>query len=58
MTRSFRMQATMTTLKGLPAAVSRSAKARMIGLQRRAVSVAMYRALRTDARPPQIDRRP
>lgn len=41
MTRSFLMQAVMTTLKGLPAALRRSPKARMTGLYLRAVRVAM-----------------
>ena len=38
------MQAVRTTLKGLPACSRRRAKARIVGLQRRAVRAAMYRA--------------
>ncbi len=52
------MQAVRTTLKGLPACSRRRAKARIVGLQRRAVSAAMYRALRTEMRPPQMERLP
>ena len=44
---SFRMQATIVTLKDLPAARSRSAKRLSTGLQRMAVSVPMYRTQRT-----------
>jgi hypothetical protein len=45
-------------MKGLPACSRRRAKARMIGLQRRAVSAAMYSALRTEMRPHQMDHFP
>jgi hypothetical protein len=56
MVSSLRMQATMTTLYGLPARLSFSAKALMSGLQDFALTVAMYSTMRTSARPPQICR--
>lgn len=52
------MQATMTILKGLPWSSSRLAKALMTGLQRLAVSAAMYKTLRIEALPPQMERLP
>lgn len=58
MVKSLRMQATMTTFGGLPAAASRSLIALICGLYRRALWVAMYRAWRTAARPPQMERSP
>ena len=58
MTSSFRMQAVITTLKGLPAASRRAAKRVITGLKVRAVSAAMYKVQRTEARPPRIERLP
>ena len=52
MLRSLRMQATITTFAGFPAAFRRSAKARRTGLQRIAATVDMYSTQRTSARPP------
>jgi hypothetical protein len=50
------MQAIMATLKALPAAMSRSPNGWMTGLQRMAEIVAMYRPIRTAARPPKMVR--
>ena len=55
---SFRMQATMMTLLRLTVCLRRAAKVRMTGLQRMAVTVAMYRTERTAARPPRMVRLP
>ena len=52
MLRSLRMQATITTFAGFPAAFRRSAKARRTGLHRIAATVDMYSTQRTSARPP------
>ena len=52
------MQATMTTLAGFPAALSRSANRLMPGLERMAERAAMYSTARRSARPPQIARFP
>lgn len=52
------MQATIITLKGLPALVRRSAKALICGLWLRAVKVAMYKAFRANWRPPLAERLP
>lgn len=52
------MQAVRMTLGRLPVRWRRSANARITGLQRRALKAAMYSALRTDPRPPQIPRWP
>ena len=56
--KSLRMQAVMTTLNGLPALCRRSANALRNGLQRLAVSAAMYNARRTSPRPPRLRRWP
>jgi len=52
------MQAVIMTLKGLPWSVNRCANGAMTGLQRLAVRAAIYRALRTVARPPWMERFP
>jgi len=52
------MQAIMATLKALPAAMRRSPNGWMIGLQRMAEIVAMYKPARTAARPPKMVRWP
>ena len=58
MVSSFRMQAVMTTLKGLPALCRRSANARKRSLHRLAVSAAMYSVARRAPRPPRMRRCP
>jgi hypothetical protein len=58
MTTSLRATAVRMTLAGLPAPLSRSAKAFSAGLRRCAVSAAMYNTARTSARPPATRRRP
>jgi hypothetical protein len=58
MLSNLRMQATMTTLAGFPAAFKRSEKALITAFHRMAVTVDMYKTLRTSARPPQMRRFP
>ena len=58
MLRSLRMQATITTFAGFPAAFRGSAKARRTGLHRIAARVNMYSTQRPSARPPQMTRLP
>jgi hypothetical protein len=55
---NLRMQATKATLAGLPIRIRRSYISLITLLCRLAESEAMYRALRTLARPPQIERLP
>src|SRR5450756_1770648 len=55
---SLRMQATRATLAGFPIRIRRSYISLITLLYRLAESEAMYRALRTLARPPQIERLP
>ena len=56
--KSSLMQATITTLGGLPACLRRSANALITGWHRRAESAAMYSTARRSARPPQMKRFP
>jgi len=58
MVNNFRIQATITTLAGLPACLSRAAKALTSLLQRMAETVAIYKTARMSARPPQTKRLP
>ena len=58
MVSNLRIQATITTLPGLPACLRRSANALMFALQLMAETVAMYKTARTSARPPQTKRLP
>jgi hypothetical protein len=55
---NLRMHATMITLAGFPADLSRWANDLITGFQRMAVSAAMYSTDRTSARPPQTNRFP
>lgn len=52
------MTATITTFPGLPRQHNRLQWAGMVGLWRIAVTVAMYRIVCTEARPPHTRRRP
>ena len=58
MVNSLRMQATMATFLGLPAAIKRLWKTLIAGLCFIATTAAIYTTARTSARPPQMRRLP